>query len=79
MLHLGFVQGGGVIYVFHGGQLPDLISKVYHNLEGSGGIPPGNFLEFEHPEITPGAFLDQLQIIALSTILEQPTKGLKCV
>ena len=57
--------GGGwgktAIYIFHGGQQPKCISKVYrdHNLGGLGVLPKENFLDFEHPEITPGAFLDQ--------------------
>ena len=43
VLHLGFCPGYTII--MGGG--------------GSWGPPPAYFLDFEHPEIIPGAFLDQ--------------------
>ena len=53
-------RGGEIaVYIFHGGQPPNCTCKVYHNLGGSGGAPPGKFFDFEHPEITSGAFLDK--------------------
>ena len=56
-------KGGGgckiAIYIFHWGRIPNCTCKVYHNLGRSGGAPPGNFFDFEHPDITSGAFLDE--------------------
>ena len=54
-------EGGGQNSCLHipGGRPPNRTCKVYHNLGGSGGAPPGKVFDFEHPEITSGAFLDK--------------------
>ena len=65
-LHLRFHPGGGGgrqnsnLYNYSkGGRPPNCMCKVYHNLGGSGGAPPGNFFDFEHLDITAGTFLDK--------------------
>ena len=60
MLHLGFrPRGTKQPFAYSMGGDPQLYIYGIPQSGGSGGILPGKFLDFKHPEITPGTFLDQ--------------------
>ena len=46
------------VYIFLGGE-PRIVHVRYTIILGVWGAPPGKFFDFEHPEITSGAFLDK--------------------